>query len=630
MLYEFEGLQLDPSTRRLRRMASDEAVPLTAKPLDALIYLVEHRDELVEKDALLKALWPRVVVEENSLERCISTLRRALGEAAGENRFIATIPGRGYRFVAKVIESNPDGGIESAAHVAVARRGRRIWIGTAAAAILAVALGITVYLSSQHDPRRSAPVLLIHPFRNTSGAPQDDRLASGMTDELRQRLSALRDVAIASRSEDRGITHAIDGSLYRSGDALRIRVSLTDIADGRQIWAQEYDRRAADVIALQEEVAATVVQALFPGAHAVIAAADPSQAPSKNPQAQRLFLEANRLNGTSAENLLAAVSMYERATELDPQFAPAWAMLATACLSGAAFDVPIPNGLAKAERAANRAIELNPQLASAWAARGGVLAHRGHLAESREADDRALALQPDNEGIRFGLSLLLASVGSPQHALRETERALRQTPTSLPSLMARSFLRAMAGDPEGAVADQEIGATRGAPVDRGRGPEVLASAYIHARRYDEAARQLIAVLDAPSRSHGLDRLVAQALTSVGDKRRALQAARELSDYANRTSMDSISLRSLTTLLLAMTLTEDLDSAYRTTNAYLDSRVEEGVDLRLLMHLWMPEMRPFRRDARFSALAQRLGMTDYWLKYGPPESCKLDARTVHCD
>lgn len=611
-------------------MATDEVVPLTAKPLDALIYLVEHRHELVEKEALLKALWPRVVVEENSLERCISTLRRALGEAAGENRFIATVPGRGYRFVAKVTEADPDRGIESATQVAAPARRRRIWMGTAVAAILAVALGVTIHLSSQQEGPPSAPVLLIHPFRNTSGAPDDDRLASGMTDELRQRLAALRDVAIASRGEDRGVTHVVDGSLYRSGEALRIRVSLTDIADGRQIWAQEYDRGAADVIGLQEEVAATVVQALFPGPHAVIAAADPSQAPSKNPQAQRLFLEANRLNGTAAENLLAAVSLYERALELDPQFAPAWAMLATACLSGAAFDVPIPNGLTKAERAANRAIELDPQLASAWAARGGVLALRGHLVESREADDRALALQPDNEGIRFGLSLLLASVGSPQRALRETERALRQTPTSLPSLMVRSLIRAMAGDPEGAVADNAIGMTRGAPVERGRGPEVLASAYLHAKRYDEAARQLTAVLDAGSISQGLDRLVAQAFSSVGDKRRATQAAHDLADYAARTPMESISLRSLTTLLLAMTLTGDLDSAYRTTTAYLDSRVEEGVDLRLLMHLWMPEMRPFRRDARFSALAQRLGMMDYWLKYGPPESCKLDARTVHCE
>jgi DNA-binding winged helix-turn-helix (wHTH) protein len=106
MVYEFEGLQLDPARRRLSR--GDEEVPLTPKPLDVLIRLVEQRDRVVEKQALIEAVWPRVVVEDNSLERCISALRRALGESAGENRFIATIPGRGYRFVAPVAAVHAD------------------------------------------------------------------------------------------------------------------------------------------------------------------------------------------------------------------------------------------------------------------------------------------------------------------------------------------------------------------------------------------------------------------------------------------------------------------------------------------------------------------------------------------
>ena len=75
---------------------------MAPKVLETLIYLVERRGELVEKDALMKAMWPLVVVEENNLDRNISTLRRVLGEKAGENRFIATVPGRGYRFVAEV------------------------------------------------------------------------------------------------------------------------------------------------------------------------------------------------------------------------------------------------------------------------------------------------------------------------------------------------------------------------------------------------------------------------------------------------------------------------------------------------------------------------------------------------
>jgi DNA-binding winged helix-turn-helix (wHTH) protein len=98
--YEFAAFRLDPAHRRLLR--SGEPVPLTPKVFDTLLYLVEHRHAAVEKDELLRALWPDVVVEENNLGQAISKLRAALGEAPGDNRYITTIPGRGYRFVAPV------------------------------------------------------------------------------------------------------------------------------------------------------------------------------------------------------------------------------------------------------------------------------------------------------------------------------------------------------------------------------------------------------------------------------------------------------------------------------------------------------------------------------------------------
>ena len=102
MAYEFEGFRLDTDRRRLLAAPSGEPIQVSPKVLETLVYLVERRGELVEKDALMKAIWPRVVVEENNLDRNISTLRRVLGEKAGENRFIATVPGRGYRFVAEI------------------------------------------------------------------------------------------------------------------------------------------------------------------------------------------------------------------------------------------------------------------------------------------------------------------------------------------------------------------------------------------------------------------------------------------------------------------------------------------------------------------------------------------------
>jgi pimeloyl-ACP methyl ester carboxylesterase/DNA-binding winged helix-turn-helix (wHTH) protein len=100
--YEFDRFQVDPAQRLLRSRGTGEALPLTAKVFDTLLYLVEHRGELIDKATLMKAIWPHVVVEENNLNQNISALRRVLGERAGEHRYIVTEAGRGYRFVAQV------------------------------------------------------------------------------------------------------------------------------------------------------------------------------------------------------------------------------------------------------------------------------------------------------------------------------------------------------------------------------------------------------------------------------------------------------------------------------------------------------------------------------------------------
>src|SRR3954463_11679618 len=102
IVYEFGGFALEAGRRLLKR-ASGEPIALTAKVFDTLLFLVEHRGETLDKDTLLRAIWPELVVEENNLTQNISTLRQVLGETRGENRFIATVPRKGYRFVAEVV-----------------------------------------------------------------------------------------------------------------------------------------------------------------------------------------------------------------------------------------------------------------------------------------------------------------------------------------------------------------------------------------------------------------------------------------------------------------------------------------------------------------------------------------------
>src|ERR1700736_6867906 len=103
-VYEFGEFILERGQRRLLRRDSGEPIALAAKAFDTLLHLIEHRGETLDKDTLLGAIWPGVIVEENSLTQNISTLRQILGETRTENRYIATVPRRGYRFVGEVTE----------------------------------------------------------------------------------------------------------------------------------------------------------------------------------------------------------------------------------------------------------------------------------------------------------------------------------------------------------------------------------------------------------------------------------------------------------------------------------------------------------------------------------------------
>src|SRR6476469_287250 len=105
-VYEFGGFRLDP---RRRVLTGADGAPIALKPkvFDTLQYFVEHAGEALDKSTLLGGIWPDVVVEENNLNKTVSEVRRALGETPDDHRFIVTVPGRGYRFVAVVTREAP-------------------------------------------------------------------------------------------------------------------------------------------------------------------------------------------------------------------------------------------------------------------------------------------------------------------------------------------------------------------------------------------------------------------------------------------------------------------------------------------------------------------------------------------
>ncbi|CAN5357486.1 hypothetical protein BH20ACI2_BH20ACI2_29260 [soil metagenome] len=145
-IYEFEEFRLDAG-KRLLIQEDGEPVPLMPKAFEILLYLVKKAGTVAEKEELMEAIWPDTAVEENNLTQNISALRRVLGEKHRENRFIATVPGRGYKFVAEVRKVASVETAWSSANGPSARNGRqkkpgsgKPWtLGIAAASIVVIA-----------------------------------------------------------------------------------------------------------------------------------------------------------------------------------------------------------------------------------------------------------------------------------------------------------------------------------------------------------------------------------------------------------------------------------------------------------------------------------------------------------
>ena len=197
------------------------------------------------------------------------------------------------------------------------------------------------WLTSGQPSLPAKPSLAVLPFANVSGAPADDYYADGVTDDLITDLAKLsglsviarnsvfrykdQPVAVADVARDLGVRYAVEGSLRRSGDEMRINVQLVDATTGANLWAERYERSTADVFSIEEEMVGHIATALGRGAHAN--GASPAGATAdENLEAYDYFLRAERIARSGYRPSLGeALDLYERATELDPTFANAFA-----------------------------------------------------------------------------------------------------------------------------------------------------------------------------------------------------------------------------------------------------------------------------------------------------------------
>ncbi len=412
-IFEFGDFRVEADKRRL--LHRGEAVPLTPKVFDTLLLLLQHKGEIVEKDDLMRAIWPDTVVEENNLNQNISTLRRVLGQNQNENRCILTVPGKGYRFVADVKVSDAVKPSPATSH---------------------------------EQPATTTVTLAVLPFESIGAEPEREYLADGLTEETIATLGQIdpnhlsvigrtsvmtykrTTKSLAEIGRELRAAYLIESSIRAEGGRLRITSKLIRVSDQVQIWSASYDSEPSSMLAFQRElsaaIAAQVHLRLSPDRLSALA-----RRHSRNAEAYDLYLRGRHFwNQLTPAATRRAIDYFARAAELDPNYALAWSGLADSYTAGPINgDAPPQLVWPRAREAAANAIKAEPELAEVQTTLGFLKFWLEWDWPGAEAAFRkAIVLDPNYPLAHRMLGIVLAHLGRQEEARPAIRRARELDP----------------------------------------------------------------------------------------------------------------------------------------------------------------------------------------------------------
>ena len=488
----FEPFRLDIANHILWR--DGDPVPITPKGFDVLAYLVEHAGQVVSQDELLGALWPETFVNPEVLRKYILEIRKALGDRPNNPEFIATLPKRGYRFVAPVTDESaaelpdvapPDVtgeqgteeyGMEendaperapSARETSSGNHWSWILVVMSMAVIVAAATAGHFWLarhSANTPPLRNNSIAVL-PFADISPAKDQEYFSDGLAEQLINDLAKVPGLKVIGRSsafqfkgknEDEreigrklGVANVLEGSVRREGDHVRITTELIKADDGFQLWSQSYDREIKDIFAVQDEIAQAATEALqvkLLGSNGPPAA---SSLRSTSPEAYQAYLQANYFlgRGTGKEDVDKALAYADTAIMLDEGYAPAWALRASVQNMMAEEGLTnVTEGFRTARDDAERAIALDPTSASAYLALARTqIYHDWDWDTADTCLTKAAALEPGNAEVPRMRSYLSRALGNLNQAVELYEEVVTLDPLRANSRLGLGFLLYMAG-----------------------------------------------------------------------------------------------------------------------------------------------------------------------------------------
>lgn len=623
MRLRFGDCLFDSETRQLRR--GTEPVHLAPREFRLLELLLERRPKAIPKEDLHRELWPDTHVSDASLTNLVARVREAIGDDARRPRLVRTVQRFGYAWSGSadevvdelVDQKAPEREAPAVATVTQSPRPRRRFLLTLALVVAAGAgVGMIAWL------RRPLAGVEIHsivvlPMVNLSADPSQEYFADGMTEALTANLAKIGSLRVVSRTSAMhfkgspeplreiarklGVEAAVEGSVVREGDRVRITAQLVDARADRHLWAETYDRQIGDALLIQSELAEAI-------AHAVAAKIAPAERrrllhrQALDPEAQEAYLRARFFwNQRPIEGYDKCIRYYEQAIAKEPGYAPAHAGLAAAY---AAFFNPAPRGerVARAKAAAEKALELDPENGEALAVRAVVEFFYDWDFASADRDFRAsLAVEPNNAQTLHWLAITLAARGQGDAAIANAERGLALDPLSPQQNAGTAWIyelahrydaglplcrRALELDPRYALASNicaEILDAQGLP--------------------DEAfAQELVTrgIEGAPAEELDKERLAYSAQGAAVYRRRQFEA-RKIA--GRRSENEDNGDHENAALAAAAAKLGDHDEAF--------SRLDSMIDQKSLWALLVgvdPAFEPLHTDPRFAKLLERIGLT----------------------
>ena len=604
-----------------------QRVKLERQPMELLILLVQRQNQLVSREEIIERLWGKDVFvdADRSINAAVRKIRSALRDDPAAPRYLETVVGKGYRFIGNLeiiptppatVEAPPRGTTPEPVASGASRRILRAvpWL------LLAGLVAAGIWAALRWQPRRASQSTQIHsiavlPLANLSGDPSQEYFADGMTDELISDLSQISALRVISRTSvmqyknargslrDIGkalnVDAVVEGTVERSGTRVRVGAQLIRASDDTHLWAKSYERDLGDVIALQDEVAAAIADEirikLLPAEKARLATAH-----AVNPDAYEAYLRGMyHIHKRTPADLEKGTTYFQRAVELDPNYALAYAGLADcyALRGSLLYMVLAPqDAMPKSKAAALKALEIDSSLGEAYATLAYVeTLYDWDWAKSEDDFRRAIALNPNYAQAHLWYAMHLAAMGRHDESIAEVKRAQELDPLSLIINTAHGLMLYFANryddaivqfhkvlelDPDFFVARWQLGL-----VYEQKGM------YAEARSEFEQARKL------SPRNPAILGSLGEVDALSGRRKEALDALHQL------TRLSKTEFVSPFVIALLETALGDRDQAFASLDKAYDRRDNYLIFLKV-----DPAFRTMRPDARFQNLLQRIGLS----------------------